>query len=411
MNHTDPEDSKAFLDEIKKSESARSEAATDRIVDGLLRASAAMNAADKPNTAAEVLKRIRTEPDNVIALPDGREQGDSLSRTTLIRSFTVVAASLLLIAGLWWLSENLTIRPLATLEAYGPVTIHRGDRAVPVTATARLYNRDTIETRQGARAIVRYTNERTYMNLRSESRLTVNRRGGAKQLLLQSGSLIADVAPQPADRPMIVATPQASVLVAGTSFRLKSDTSGSLLEVTDGKVCMTRLSDQHTLEVPAGCTLALEGSRTPTLLPIGQVVLGHLRNDQMTEPDKSVKMARALAVNTLTYEMALNGAKPPDRLKQAVATAHKAGLRFFAKVDIQGGRALNLEQAELIRLLQNRLAAFVEEYDLDGVYFINAATGRDESQVVNLLNPVYQYMNETQPGTALVIGYPSDSNT
>ena len=60
MNSIDPADSESLLDEIRNSETARSEAAADRIVDGLLRASASQSSPSRPDTAAEVLKRIRT---------------------------------------------------------------------------------------------------------------------------------------------------------------------------------------------------------------------------------------------------------------------------------------------------------------------------------------------------------------
>ena len=34
-----------------------------------------------------------------------------------------------------------------------------------------------------------------------------------------------------------------------------------------------------------------------------------------------------------------------------------------------------------------------------------------ERTVVNLLNPVYQFMNDNQPGTALLVGGATDSST
>ena len=411
MNNADPEDSASLLDEIRRSDAARVEAANDRVVDGLLRASAALSSAGKPDTAADVLGQIRAEHRGGAVLPDRPERRFAVN-PVFVRSLAALAAGLLVVAGLWWVSESLVIKPPATVEASGDVVIRRGQRAIPVAGTARLYNRDTLETGRDARAVVRYAGEHTFVNLRADSRLKLDRRQGAKRLFLESGSLLADVAPQPAGRPMVVETPQASLRVEGTQFRLRSDASGSQLQVTDGKVSMTRLSDLYALEVPAGCSLALGRTRIPAhLLPIEQAVFGHLRSDQISEPGQSLRLAQALAVNTLTYEVSLGGVKPPDRLKQAVTAAHSAGLRFFARVDIQSARRLNMSQAEFTGLLQNRLASLVEEYDLDGVYFANALIGQDESQVVSLLNPVYQYMAETQPGTALLVGYPSDPNT
>jgi len=412
MTSIDPDDSKALLDHINESDTARSSVAADRVTDGLLRAAASAAAADKTDTAAAVLRQVRRiRPELAVVPAPARPERRFHASPVFVRSFATVAASLMVLACLWWVSESLRLQSLATVEAYGQVTIRRGDRTIPVTAATRLYSRDTIETKDGSRATVRYTGERTYLSLRADSRLRLSQSDGAKQLFLDTGTLTADVAPQPADRPMIVSTPRASIRVAGTRFRIQSDAAGALLEVTEGKVCMTRLSDRYSLEVPAGCTLALQGTRTPTLAPIEQVVLGHLRKDQLVEPDKSVRLARAFAINTLTYEVPLDNGAPPDRLKEAVAAAHQAGLRFFARVDLKNGRAMNMNQSEYIKLLQNRLATLVERYDFDGVYFINGIPGKDEAHIVDLLNPVYQYMNETQPGTSLLVGGPNDSST
>ena len=71
--------------------------------------------------------------------------------------------------------------------------------------------------------------------------------GAGKRLRLQAGSLAANVAAQPADRPLVITTPQATVTVVGTQFRLTSQPDvakggTTRLAVTHGSV---RFTDRH----------------------------------------------------------------------------------------------------------------------------------------------------------------------
>lgn len=67
-----------------------------------------------------------------------------------------------------------------------------------------------------------------------------------KILELRAGELEADVAPQ--KEPMVLRTPQAEAVVLGTKFTL----STTRLEVTEGRVKLTRSSDGAAVEVAAG---------------------------------------------------------------------------------------------------------------------------------------------------------------
>jgi hypothetical protein len=66
------------------------------------------------------------------------------------------------------------------------------------------------------------------------------------------GTLFASVVSQPADRPLLVATPQDNVLVEGTSFCLGASPGETDLSVRDGVVRLTRIRDGRSVEVPAG---------------------------------------------------------------------------------------------------------------------------------------------------------------
>ena len=67
-----------------------------------------------------------------------------------------------------------------------------------------------------------------------------------KILELRAGEIEADVAPQKA--PMVLRTPQAEAVVLGTKFTL----SATRLEVTEGRVRLTRSADGAAVEVAAG---------------------------------------------------------------------------------------------------------------------------------------------------------------
>ncbi len=72
----------------------------------------------------------------------------------------------------------------------------------------------------------------------------------AKRVILAQGTLAAEVARQPADRPMVFATPHAEARVMGTSLRLTVEPSMTLLEVREGKVRLAR--EGRTLDLGPG---------------------------------------------------------------------------------------------------------------------------------------------------------------
>jgi hypothetical protein len=74
---------------------------------------------------------------------------------------------------------------------------------------------------------------------------------GRKIVHLRSGSLSADVRPQPGGRPMMIHTPTAVLEVLGTRFEVDSDEANTRLAVSAGRVRLTRLIDGRTAEVPA----------------------------------------------------------------------------------------------------------------------------------------------------------------
>jgi ferric-dicitrate binding protein FerR (iron transport regulator) len=71
-----------------------------------------------------------------------------------------------------------------------------------------------------------------------------------KILRLSRGTLTADVVRQA--QPMLIRTPHAEARVLGTSFKLTVEADATRLEVTTGKVRLTRLADGKFVDVPGG---------------------------------------------------------------------------------------------------------------------------------------------------------------
>lgn len=73
---------------------------------------------------------------------------------------------------------------------------------------------------------------------------------GGKRLLLERGTLRAEIKPQPKGRPLILATPHGEARVLGTTLRLHADPDsqkGTRLEVDEGKVQLRNLENKTVL--------------------------------------------------------------------------------------------------------------------------------------------------------------------
>jgi WD40 repeat protein len=113
----------------------------------------------------------------------------------------------------------------------------------------------------GARAVARVTfSDGTWFETSGETTVAevserADRKGVGKWLRLSRGTLSADVAKQPADLPLVVSTPHGEAWVLGTSLRLVVDPDERgwvRLEVSEGKVRLTRPGDGKSVDVPSG---------------------------------------------------------------------------------------------------------------------------------------------------------------
>jgi len=74
---------------------------------------------------------------------------------------------------------------------------------------------------------------------------------GQKTLYLKEGSLSSKVTTQPAGKPMLVYTRSALLEVLGTQFDVEAELAVTMLNVSEGKVRLKRLSDGTTVDVKA----------------------------------------------------------------------------------------------------------------------------------------------------------------
>jgi ferric-dicitrate binding protein FerR (iron transport regulator) len=91
-----------------------------------------------------------------------------------------------------------------------------------------------------------------------------------KRLELQHGSALADVAPQPAGAPLVIATRRGDAVVRGTTLRVDADPSATALTVHGGLVAL-RTPDGAALDVPAGRWALADAAGTRSA-PLGEAI-------------------------------------------------------------------------------------------------------------------------------------------
>jgi len=126
---------------------------------------------------------------------------------------------------------------------------------VPAVAGAEVAASQGLETGGAESRIVFVFADKTRVELGPDSALSDVKIDGGTRLSLTSGSLRADVTPQPKTKPLVVATPHAEAKVLGTILRVVAERDpkkGSTLEVEKGRVELRRLSDRKTVIVGSG---------------------------------------------------------------------------------------------------------------------------------------------------------------
>lgn len=120
--------------------------------------------------------------------------------------------------------------------------------------------REDVEFRAGATIYVRglsglallRLDDGTELSLTGETRIECMRPDGQTSITVHQGQLSANVTPQPANRPLVIHTPNSQIEVLGTRFLVSTDDNASELGVRQGSVRFQRLSDGRSIDVAAG---------------------------------------------------------------------------------------------------------------------------------------------------------------
>ncbi len=171
--------------------------------------------------------------------------------------------------------EKKTVTTLAQIEqAQGDVTLVEGDAERPARAGDGLTVGARLRTGSPGSASFRFP-DGTRIELSAAAAVEMAPPDKGKLVVLTGGALAADVKPQPAGMPMVVATRHAEVVVVGTRFSVALTADGTRLEVREGKVRFHRTGDRASVEVRAGqfatAAPAIEPVARP--LPIDDVLI------------------------------------------------------------------------------------------------------------------------------------------
>lgn len=149
-------------------------------------------------------------------------------------------------------NRETRVTGIARIErAEGDVQVRLGDAKMTPGEILPRMELATVGPR--SRAVIRYLDGTTVeVGPDSVIRDFAEGDGKGKTFYLAKGALTAEVKKQPADRPMILTTAQGEARVLGTTLRLKADEKATKLEVVEGKVRLTRLSDSKGVEVVTG---------------------------------------------------------------------------------------------------------------------------------------------------------------
>jgi ferric-dicitrate binding protein FerR (iron transport regulator) len=184
-----------------------------------------------------------------------------------------------------WLSRPSTPNPPATAEIAAAVRIEElsggvevmGNHGTIVPAVPRqaLLLGQTVRTgEEEGFAVVQFA-DTTRLELGSATMVRLVKAGSpadgdGKRLFLSAGLVRASVGAQPARRPLILATPHAEIIVAGTRFTSFVAPETTRIEVEDGRVTLIRQADGNTLAVGPGSYAEASAGRDPLVeRPLG----------------------------------------------------------------------------------------------------------------------------------------------
>lgn len=187
---------------------------------------------------------------------NGRRRSGALQGKRLwtsLKPVLALAASVAVLIGLAiWLFPSVTNEPTLALASGAQVTIRRGTEEFPGKDELRLQPGDTLLASGTNVVALRYGTEPTRVLLFDGTDLKLTAFASGKRFELVHGKIEATVARQRPWQSMLLQTAQGEARVVGTKFTLAVTTNATRLEVTEGRVKLTRKSDDASVKVSAG---------------------------------------------------------------------------------------------------------------------------------------------------------------
>jgi len=136
---------------------------------------------------------------------------------------------------------------------------------VALASGAKLHSGDRIQTNDGG--ITLEYPDGTHIEIEADSEVLLLEEAGAKRVRLDQGELSASIAKQPAGKPMLFSTSQASAVVLGTKLVLAFADNSSRLDVTEGAVHF-ETDAAHGVEVKQGFSALTRSGGSIALTPL-----------------------------------------------------------------------------------------------------------------------------------------------
>jgi ferric-dicitrate binding protein FerR (iron transport regulator) len=163
----------------------------------------------------------------------------------------LAACGVLLVGlGFWYFGPTMG-QPVLVRVAGIDSFIQRGTEFVPAAGGMALQGTDVLRIGTNASATIAFGSEQTRLELSAGTELRWASLSRGKRFELKAGKIEASVARQRPFSPMIITTPQAEARVLGTRFTLSVTTNATRLDVMEGKVRLTQVSDGTAVAVPA----------------------------------------------------------------------------------------------------------------------------------------------------------------
>jgi ferric-dicitrate binding protein FerR (iron transport regulator) len=153
---------------------------------------------------------------------------------------------------------TLTRAAVAILErVQGDCLVLDGTEKLPATSNGPLLSGQGLQCGPDSAAVVKFQ-DHSRVELGPATRLRECIQGpGGRQLRIDTGTLIAEVAKQKPAESFAMTTGQAEIVVIGTRFSVACAPDSTRVDVREGRVRVTRLSDGATTEVPANHSVVI----------------------------------------------------------------------------------------------------------------------------------------------------------